>query len=119
MTVWRWHLYFDTGTNQHTFMLYYTQLIFIKPGKEDTFNRFEDQVLPLLPKHHGALLYRVRPAATSVLTTQIGIPYELHLVSFPSRTEFETYRDDPERQHFLQLKDQSIEKALLIEGQLL
>lgn len=45
-------------------MLYYTQIIFVKEGKQDVFNEFEGQVLPLLKRHKGELLYRIRPAKT-------------------------------------------------------
>ena len=43
-------------------------------------------------------------------------PYELHLVTFPTKADFEAYRDGPQRQHYLTLKDQSIDRVLLIEG---
>lgn len=100
-------------------MLYYTQLIFIKPGEADQFNLFESHVLPLLERYNGTLLYRVRPDDAGVITTAIGSPYELHLVSFPTREDFEGYSRDKDRLQYMQLKEASIEKALLIEGKLL
>ena len=100
-------------------MIYYTQVLFIKEGKEAIFNEFEAHVLPLLKRHNGELLYRVRPDKTSVIETNLGYPYEIHLVSFQQKTDFEAYRDDPERIQYMPLKDQSIVKALLIEGSLL
>jgi hypothetical protein len=75
-------------------MLYYTQLIFIKKGMEETFHTFEDHVLPLLERHNGKLLYRVRPAEKAVIETRLDFPYELHLVCFQARNDFESYRDD-------------------------
>lgn len=100
-------------------MHWYTQVIFVKEGQEDVFNAFEAHVLPLLNRHNGQLLYRVRPAAGSVIETALGYPYEIHLVTFGDRKDFEAYRDDPERQRYLHLKDQSIERALLVEGKLM
>ncbi len=100
-------------------MLYYTQIIFVKEGKHDVFNEFEEHVLPLLQRHNGELLYRIRPDKTSVIATNWGYPYEIHLVSFQTRKDFESYRDDKERVQYLHLKEVSIEKALLIEGNLL
>ncbi|SOD78186.1 DUF1330 domain-containing protein [Spirosoma fluviale] len=97
-------------------MLYYTQIVFVKEGQEAVFHAFEDQVLPLLERHKGTLLYRVRPDTASVLTTTLGHPYEIHLVSFPDRTDFESYRDDPERRQHITLKDTSVERILLVEG---
>ena len=100
-------------------MIYYTQIIFLKAGQEKLFHTFEDHVLPLLTRHNGLLLYRVRPTPDSVIATSWGNPYEIHLVSFSARSDFEAYRDDKERLQYLPLKDQSVEKILLIEGKLL
>ena len=100
-------------------MLYYTQIIFVKEGRENQFNLFESHVLPLLKKHNGTLSYRVRPAADSVIESDIGNPYELHVVTFPERKDFEGYCNDEERLQYLHLKEGAIEKVLLIEGKLL
>jgi hypothetical protein len=101
------------------FMLYYTQMIFLKEGQENVFNAFEAHVLPLLRRHNGELLYRVRPEKSAVIATSWGYPYEIHLVSFLDRADFEAYRDDKERIQYLPLKNQSVERILLIEGSLL
>ncbi|MBD0259846.1 MAG: DUF1330 domain-containing protein [Cytophagales bacterium] len=100
-------------------MLYYTQLIFLREGQQAAFHDFEDRVLPLLGRHNGQLLYRVRPDRGSVIETAVEYPYEIHLVSFPTRADFEAYRDDPERTQYVTLKDRSVGKVLLIEGRLL
>ncbi|WP_421829436.1 DUF1330 domain-containing protein [Larkinella sp.] len=100
-------------------MLYYTQILFVKPGQETVFHAFEDHVLPLLDQYGGELLYRVRPPQSVVIATTLGLPYELHLVTFPTKADFEAYRDDPQRQQYLALKNQSIDRVLLIEGVLL
>jgi hypothetical protein len=54
----------------------------------DAFQRYEDHVLPLLPRHGGRLERRLRSADGKV---------ELHIVSFESREGFEAYIDDPDR----------------------
>jgi len=100
-------------------MLYYTQVIFIKEGQRDLFNEFESYVLPLLERHGGTLLYRIRPADDCVIEANMDKPYELHLVSFPSREDFEGYAKDNDRLKYMHLKEASIEKALLIEGKML
>jgi hypothetical protein len=100
-------------------MLYYTQIIFVKEGKEDQFNLFESHVLPLLKKYNGTLVYRVRPADSAVIESTIDRPYELHVVTFPDKKDFEAYAGDKERLQYMHLKEGSIEKALLIEGRLL
>ena len=97
-------------------MIYYTQIIFIKDGQEDAFHSFEDKVLPLLQQHNGELIYRVRPPVSAVIATAFGYPYEIHVVSFTDRENFENYRDDPERLRHMQLKDESVDRVILIEG---
>ncbi|HZY39858.1 MAG TPA: hypothetical protein VFE53_24555 [Mucilaginibacter sp.] len=97
-------------------MIYYTQLIFVKPGKEAEFNSFEEKVLPLLNDHQGELIYRIRPARESFIANPQESPYEIHLVSFESRAGFDSYASDPRRQAFLDLKNNSVEKIILIEG---
>jgi hypothetical protein len=97
-------------------MIYYTQLIFVKKGLEADFNAFEAKVLPLLKDHGGDLMYRIRPHENSFIEASGELPYEVHLVSFPGRADFEAYRDDPNRLAFMGLKNGSIEKAVLIEG---
>ncbi len=96
--------------------VYYTQLIFLREGKEDAFHSFEDHVLPLLAKYNGELLYRARAGRDAVITTTLGQPYEVHLITFESRQDFEAYAADEERQKHLPLKDESVERVLLIEG---
>lgn len=96
--------------------VYYTQLIFIREGKEDTFREFEDHVLPLLAKYNGELIYRARPSRDSVIESTVGHPYEVHLISFATREDFDAYARDEERQKHRPLKDESVERVLLIEG---
>ena len=72
--------------------------------------------MPLLERHGGELVYRVRPSKDSVITCVGELPYEVHLVSFQDRRGYEAYRDDPDRVKFIQLKNESIKKVLLIEG---
>ncbi len=43
-------------------MIYYTQLVFVKPGKEPVFHAFEEEMIPILSRHRGQMLYRARPA---------------------------------------------------------
>ncbi len=74
-------------------MVYYTQLIFVKQGSEDAFNAFEEKVLPLLKDHNGELVYRIRPGQDSFIETSRELPYEIHLVTFNSKADFETLQE--------------------------
>jgi antibiotic biosynthesis monooxygenase (ABM) superfamily enzyme len=97
-------------------MLYYTQLIFVQEGREETFHRFEDHVLPLLKKYNGQLVCRVRLKESNIIDTSIGKPYEIHLVTFQTKDDFHAYAQDEERQKYLPLKNDSVVSAMLIEG---
>lgn len=107
----------DSGLNIiFNLMIYYTQLIYIKPGKEKVFEEYENKVLPILAKYEGSLLLRVRPNANSLIDSSIDIPYEIHLVSFPDRKSFDNYAGDETRKSVLALKEESTLHVLLIEG---
>jgi hypothetical protein len=97
-------------------MIYYTQLIFIKPRCEEEFHAFEDKVLPLLKEHNGELIYRLRPTPNAYIESTQELPYEIHLVAFNSKDDFKSYAADPNRLTFMEMKNRSVEKILLIEG---
>jgi hypothetical protein len=97
-------------------MIYYTQLIFIKQGCEEAFHSFEEKVLPLLKGHSGELLYRIRPEKNSIIESSRELPYEIHLVTFDNKAGFESYKNDPKRLEFMEMKNSSVEKIILIEG---
>jgi len=97
-------------------MIYLTQLIYIKEGQEEVFHQFEDIAIPAILKYNGRLLLRVRPEDQAIIETQIGKPYEIHLVEFNTEQDFVNFQQDEERKKFLHLKDQSVESVLLVKG---
>ena len=97
-------------------MIYLTQLVYVIPGKEDVFHQFEDVAIPLIAKHHGELVLRLRPNAGSVVTSAIEVPYEVHLVRFENEEDLGSFMRDDERQRFLHLKNESIRASLLVKG---
>src|SRR4029453_6625697 len=99
-------------------MIYLTQLIYIREGREATFNEFEDTVLPLLARHRGELLLRLRPGRESKLDGSSEAPYEVHVVRFESHDHLARCSNDQDRQRVLPLKEQSVRSALLFLGPL-
>lgn len=97
-------------------MIFITQLIYIKHGKEDSFHEFEKLAIPLIPKYNGQLLLRVRVADSDVIEKSIETPYEVHLVQFPSDHDLHNFMRDESRKKFLHLKEDSIQSAILIKG---
>lgn len=97
-------------------MIYFTQLIYIKEGKEEIFHQFEYVAIPLISKYNGKLLLRIRPNDASYIEYSIDKPYEVHLVEFNNQQDFENFMKDEERKKFLHLKEQSIKASILIRG---
>jgi uncharacterized protein (DUF1330 family) len=97
-------------------MIYFTQLIYIKPGQEEAFHQFENVAIPIISKYGGKLLLRIRPGENSFIECSIEKPYEVHLVEFNNEQDFKNFMQDEERKHFLHLKDQSIKASILIQG---
>jgi hypothetical protein len=97
-------------------MIYFTQLIYIKEGKENLFYEFEDVALPLLWKYNGKLLLRIRPTSSIFVESAIEQPFEIHLVSFETEKDFEQFQQDEERKRYLHLKEQSVKSVVLIRG---
>jgi uncharacterized protein (DUF1330 family) len=97
-------------------MLFITQLVYVHPGQESVFDEFEAVALPLVDKYGGELLLRLRPTHEQVIAGSIELPYEIHLVRFPSDEAFSRYAADEERQRFLHLKNASVRSSLLVRG---
>ena len=97
-------------------MIYITQLIYIKLGQEKVFDEFEAVAIPIIAKYNGKLLLRIRPNKKSYIETNIENPYEIHIVTFDSDNDLEGFMKDEDRQKLVHLKDQSIEKVVLIKG---
>jgi antibiotic biosynthesis monooxygenase (ABM) superfamily enzyme len=97
-------------------MLVITQLVFLEPGKEAEFLAFEDKVLPLLTRHGGELLLRIRPSAESIVATEVGVPYEVHVVTFADEDGLTAYTNDPERLRWIALKETSVRAVRLYKA---
>ncbi len=97
-------------------MIYITQLIYLKEGKQDIFNQFEELAIPIIAKYNGQLLLRVRPEEHSYIQSSIDKPNEIHFISFPSEADFDNFKMDNERKSFLHLKEESIQSAILVQG---
>ena len=97
-------------------MLFLTQFVYVYPGKETTFHAFEEIALPLIAKHGGDLLLRVRPTSDSVVAASIAIPYEIHLVCFSSEEDLRAFSEDEARQRVLHMKNESVRATILVQG---
>ena len=99
-------------------MIYITQLIFVKKGKEETFLEFENFAIPLLEKFNGKIIYRIRPGkANFVDNTDAETPYEIHFISFQNEVDLNNFLSNNERLKFIHLKEESVKSMLLIKGE--
>jgi len=88
----------------------------VREGQEKVFHQFEDFVMPMISKHNGQLLLRVRPDNNAIIEKNIESPYEIHLVQFNAEEDFISFGQDEDRKKFLYMKDQSVKSILLIKG---
>lgn len=100
------------------YMLYITQLIYLKAGQEAIFDEFEAVAIPSIARYNGRLLFRLRPGKTAdYIELHMPEPYEIHLVEFDSELDFKAFMQDETRKQFLHLKEQSIQSAILYKGE--
>lgn len=97
-------------------MIYITQLIFVKEGKEDVFLEFEEHAIPLMEKYNGRVLYRLRPTRDTFVSAEDELPYEIHFISFNSEQDLAEFMKDDTRLQFIHLKNASIKSTLLVKG---
>ncbi len=97
-------------------MIYVTQLIYVIPGKEKTFDEFERVAIPIISKYNGRMLFRVRPTDDAFIESSADKPYEIHMVQFDSQQDFDNFKRDEGRKNFLHLKEQSIRSSIMIQG---
>lgn len=98
-------------------MIYITQLIFVRKGKEAIFLEFEALVIPLMEKYNGQIVYRIRPTKENFVSSNTEeLPYEVHLVSFDSEDDLNAYMKDDSRLEFIHLKEASVKSILLVKG---
>lgn len=98
-------------------MIYITQMIFVKDGKEEVFHEFEDLAIPLMEKYSGRIIYRLRPTKDAYITSAEEQPYEIHFMSFDSEMDLNNFIRDDERLKFIHLKDESIKSVFLVKGE--
>ena len=98
-------------------MIYLTQLIFVKKGKEEVFHEFEDFAIPLMEKYNGKIIHRLRPQKEAYISSSEEQPYEIHFISFDSENDLAAFLKDDKRKDFMHLKNESVQSSLLIKGE--
>jgi len=89
--------------------------LFIHPGREAEFRQFETEAARVMKKYGGRIVQVVRPRTSS--STTEPLPHEIHVVTFPSREQFEAYRADEDLASFATLRQAAISRTEVIVGE--
>ncbi len=86
--------------------------LWIARDREDDFERFETSAFAIIARHGGTLARRL------ALRDGLGsdAPNEMHVVTFPSREAYESYRSDPELAALAALRARAIVRTVIWEG---
>jgi len=88
--------------------------LFIHPGHEGEFRQFETEAARIMKKYEGTIEWVIRPTTSA----QSGsVPYEMHIVSFPSLERFEAYRGDADLAGLAPLRQAAIARTEVIMGE--
>src|SRR5262245_59900536 len=88
--------------------------LFIHPGREVEFRQFEQEAARIMGKYGGRIERVIRPTASP---SSDSLPYEIHIVSFPSIERFDAYREDTELAQLATLRQTAIARTELIIGE--
>ena len=88
--------------------------LFIHSGREFEFRQFETEAASIMHKYGGRIAQVIHP--TSSLTSE-ALPYEIHIVMFPSLERFEAYRNDADLAKLTSLREAAIARTSIIIGE--
>ena len=88
--------------------------LFIHPGQEDAFRRFETHAARIMGRYGGQIERVIRPTGGS---PGEALPHEIHLVSFPSPATFAAYRADAELAALAPLRHAAIAQTGIVIGE--
>ena len=88
--------------------------LFVRPGRETDFRRFETEAARIMARHGGRLERAIRPTATA--PADAPLPDEIHVVSFPSAEALAAYRADAELAGLAALRESAIARTELVVG---
>lgn len=85
----------------------------LHPGHEATFREFETCAAQIMARHGGRIDRVIRPVES---LPDEPLPYEIHLVSFPSLDHFQSYRSDSALAALQTLRQAAIAKTSIVIG---
>lgn len=88
--------------------------LFIHPGREVEFRRFETEAAQIMQRYGGRIERVIRPISAA---QGEELPHEIHLVSFPSMEQFESYRGDSDLAKLAPLRQSAIARTVITIGE--
>jgi uncharacterized protein (DUF1330 family) len=82
-------------------------LLWVRPGHEEDFERFETAAADIMGRHGGRIERRL-PLEPGDDPER---PNEVHIVTFPDPAAFERYRADPELARLQELRERAIRRT--------
>ena len=87
--------------------------MYVKAGREEAFQQFEQKAAAIMRDYGGRIDKAIRPEPAGGID---DVPYEVHLVSFPSDDQFANYRRDRRTQELAFERDNCVRHTRLILG---
>lgn len=87
--------------------------LFIHPGREVEFRQFETEATRIMRKYGGRIEHVIHPSASVASGSS---PHEIHVVSFPSMEQFESYRGDADLAKLAPLRQSVIARTEIVIG---
>jgi uncharacterized protein (DUF1330 family) len=84
-------------------------LLFVHPGLEEEFERYEANAVRIMKRYGGSIERRVRFSRGGGDEQ----PDEVHLVEFPSDEAFERYRGDPELVALAEARARAVRRTIV------
>jgi uncharacterized protein (DUF1330 family) len=87
--------------------------LFIQVNQEVKFQQFEREATQIMQKYQGQIEKMIRPIYTG---QENELPYEIHIIWFPSMEQFEAYRKDSDLAKLAALRQSAIARTEIIIG---
>lgn len=86
--------------------------LFLVPGREEHFSRFESSAVEIMRRHGGSIERRIRATPGH----DPSHPDEIHIVTFPDEESFARYRQDPSLLALQDLRATAIRDTIIWPG---
>jgi len=93
--------------------VFFTVLIYLHQDKKAVFQEYERKSAPLITRYNGRFEQVITPTN---IVGELEQPDEIHVLSFANETDFASYRQDPESVALAPLREESVQKAIFIQG---